>query len=330
MTKTKTVKKTKLVLKTASGRRVRQQVRHDVHPRPRDGQAAAPDQGGEGSAEHGAGSEHVADAADSAGRQRAVQQARHGRPPVHRRQRHRRPTRTSRSRRRRRPTASRSRSGARTTRTTRRSTSCTPFEMMDWPASSYSPENQTFITCGVTDRAIAFEQIPRASQVVGAFGGIGCGLPRRGRHVDGEHRQLLRAERDDGQAGVAPALAGPVLQRLDEHGLRHHVHRLAGPGQRPGRQGLPRGAGHEDRCVALEVAADDRAGRRGAGHLHGRTASSTCRSRSAARATTTSRGRWASRTRSGCATTRSTRSHCRNEPLRKGAGAFRPPPLSFS
>ena len=34
-------------------------------------------------------------------------------------------------------------------------------------------ENHTFITCGVTDRATAFEQIPRASQVVGAFGGYG-------------------------------------------------------------------------------------------------------------------------------------------------------------
>jgi len=50
-----------------------------------------------------------------------------------------------------------------------------PFEMMDWPASSYSPENKTFITCGVTDRATAFEQIPAASQVAGAFGGIGAG-----------------------------------------------------------------------------------------------------------------------------------------------------------
>jgi glucose dehydrogenase len=49
-----------------------------------------------------------------------------------------------------------------------------PFEMMDWPASSYSPENKTFITCGVTDRATSFEQIPRASQVVGAFGGYGA------------------------------------------------------------------------------------------------------------------------------------------------------------
>lgn len=49
-----------------------------------------------------------------------------------------------------------------------------PFENMDWPASSYSPENQTFITCGVTDRATSFEQIPRASQVVGAFGGYGA------------------------------------------------------------------------------------------------------------------------------------------------------------
>src|SRR4051812_18583448 len=49
----------------------------------------------------------------------------------------------------------------------------TPFEMMDWPASSYDIVNKTFITCGVTDRATAFEQIPRASQVVGAFGGYG-------------------------------------------------------------------------------------------------------------------------------------------------------------
>jgi glucose dehydrogenase len=50
-----------------------------------------------------------------------------------------------------------------------------PFEMMDWPASSYSPQNHTFITCGVTDRAGSFEQIPKASQVAGAAGGIGAG-----------------------------------------------------------------------------------------------------------------------------------------------------------
>ena len=50
-----------------------------------------------------------------------------------------------------------------------------PFEMMDWPASSYSPENNTFITCGVTDRATAFEQIPAAGQTKGAFGGVGAG-----------------------------------------------------------------------------------------------------------------------------------------------------------
>jgi len=48
-----------------------------------------------------------------------------------------------------------------------------PFEMMDWPASSYSPENKTFITCGVSHRARGFKQIPRASQVVGANGGYG-------------------------------------------------------------------------------------------------------------------------------------------------------------
>jgi glucose dehydrogenase len=52
----------------------------------------------------------------------------------------------------------------------------TPFEMMDWPASSYSPENQTFITCGVSHRARGFLQIPRASQVAGANGGKGTAV----------------------------------------------------------------------------------------------------------------------------------------------------------
>ncbi|MGZ4381774.1 MAG: outer membrane protein assembly factor BamB family protein [Gaiellaceae bacterium] len=51
-----------------------------------------------------------------------------------------------------------------------------PFEMMDWPASSYSPENKTFITCGVSDRAVGLEQIPSASQVVGSFGGVGVAV----------------------------------------------------------------------------------------------------------------------------------------------------------
>jgi len=51
----------------------------------------------------------------------------------------------------------------------------TPFEQMDWPASSYSPLTQGFITCGVTNRATGFEQIPKASQVAGSNGGIGAG-----------------------------------------------------------------------------------------------------------------------------------------------------------
>jgi quinohemoprotein ethanol dehydrogenase len=51
----------------------------------------------------------------------------------------------------------------------------TPFENMDWPASSYSPQNHTFITCGVTNRATGFEQIPRASQIPRSTGGIGAG-----------------------------------------------------------------------------------------------------------------------------------------------------------
>ena len=50
----------------------------------------------------------------------------------------------------------------------------TPFEMMDWPASSYSPLTHSMITCGVTGRATAQEQIPAASQVASTFGGLGA------------------------------------------------------------------------------------------------------------------------------------------------------------
>jgi len=49
-----------------------------------------------------------------------------------------------------------------------------PFEMMDWPASSYSPLTHSMITCGVTGRATAMEQIPPASQVASTFGGLGA------------------------------------------------------------------------------------------------------------------------------------------------------------
>ena len=56
----------------------------------------------------------------------------------------------------------------------------TPFENMDWPASSYSPQNHTMITCGVSGRAVAFEQVPAASQVAGIFGGLGAANLRVG------------------------------------------------------------------------------------------------------------------------------------------------------
>jgi|SwirhisoilCB2_FD_contig_121_199510_length_2235_multi_6_in_0_out_0_1 quinohemoprotein ethanol dehydrogenase len=50
----------------------------------------------------------------------------------------------------------------------------TPFEMMDWPASSYDPLTHSMVTCGVTGRATGFEQIPAASQVPTLFGGLGA------------------------------------------------------------------------------------------------------------------------------------------------------------
>jgi quinohemoprotein ethanol dehydrogenase len=49
-----------------------------------------------------------------------------------------------------------------------------PFEMMDWPASSYSPETHSMITCGVTGRATAMEAIPAEQQVPSQFGGLGA------------------------------------------------------------------------------------------------------------------------------------------------------------
>ena len=50
-----------------------------------------------------------------------------------------------------------------------------PFEMMDWPVSSYSPVTHTMNTCGVTGRATAMEQIPQTSQVASIYGGLGAG-----------------------------------------------------------------------------------------------------------------------------------------------------------
>jgi quinohemoprotein ethanol dehydrogenase len=49
-----------------------------------------------------------------------------------------------------------------------------PFEMMDWPSSSYAPSIHAMVTCGVTGRATAMEQIPAASQVATLYGGLGA------------------------------------------------------------------------------------------------------------------------------------------------------------
>jgi glucose dehydrogenase len=56
----------------------------------------------------------------------------------------------------------------------------TPFEEMDWPASSYSPENHTMITCGVSKRSRGFLQVPKASQTIGANGGTGAAIQGTG------------------------------------------------------------------------------------------------------------------------------------------------------
>ena len=50
-----------------------------------------------------------------------------------------------------------------------------PFEMMDWQASSYSPQNKTMVTCGLNGRARAMQLVPAAQQVPGQYGGVGVG-----------------------------------------------------------------------------------------------------------------------------------------------------------
>ena len=51
-----------------------------------------------------------------------------------------------------------------------------PFEMMDWPASSYAPSVHAMVTCGVTGRAVALSQIPAAQQTPGIYGGLGVAV----------------------------------------------------------------------------------------------------------------------------------------------------------
>jgi quinohemoprotein ethanol dehydrogenase len=49
-----------------------------------------------------------------------------------------------------------------------------PLEEVDWPASSYDPLTHGLTICNVSNRAYAKAQIPAASQVVSAHGGIGA------------------------------------------------------------------------------------------------------------------------------------------------------------
>ena len=144
-----------------------------------------------------------------------------------------------------------------------------PFEEEDWPATSYNPQAGLFITCGVTARAFAFKQIPKASQVAGAARRRRRRRPDHPGHLDLEPRQLLGAEHADEQARVAPEVGHALLQRHREYRLRAHLRRPHRAGQRPHRPWLPRGRRHEDRGLALALAADGRARDRTAGDLLG-------------------------------------------------------------
>ena len=143
-----------------------------------------------------------------------------------------------------------------------------PFEMMDWPASSYSPENQTFITCGVTDRATSFEQIPAASQVKGAFGGIGAGRLGVGDTSTSNRGNFASLNVTTGklawkQIWDAPCYSGTMNTAAGMTLVGH-----LGEGNAQNGLGYLEAYGHEDRSAALEVGPDGRTGRRCAGHLH--------------------------------------------------------------
>ena len=146
-----------------------------------------------------------------------------------------------------------------------------PFEMMDWPASSYSPQNHTMITCGVTGRATAMEQIPAASQVASTFGGLGAnrlGVADGSTPISnsGNFTRLRRADR---QADVPSALVGGLLLRLGEHRRRSDLRRPLRDRRRLEGRRVPRGGRHEDRRVPLDVADDAVPGLLCSDHLHG-------------------------------------------------------------
>jgi quinohemoprotein ethanol dehydrogenase len=87
-----------------------------------------------------------------------------------------------------------------------------PFEEMDWPASSYSPQTHAMITCGVSARVRGFLQTPKASQVVGANGGIGAGIQGTG---DTSTANLGNFTAFDVTTGKRSGVAGAWHQKWD-------------------------------------------------------------------------------------------------------------------
>ena len=138
-----------------------------------DRQAADPGQGDQGPADQGSRRQHLADAARPGDAERPVQPDRQGRDPVHdadaRATSLGAPYATATA-----PDGKPYKIGCAYTPYDTTQYTVMPFEMMDWPASSYSPETHSMITCGVTGRATAMEQIPAASQVPSQFGGLGA------------------------------------------------------------------------------------------------------------------------------------------------------------
>ena len=169
----------------------------------------------------------------------------------------------------------------------------------------------------MTGRAFAFEQIPKASQVAGAAGGVGVAVLITSRHVDLQPRQLLGAEPHDEQARLAPEVADAVLQRHGEHGIGPDV-------RRP----------HRARATARTAAATSRRSDTKTGaslwksppmdapatappvtySVNGKQYVSIL---VGGQATTTPTGRTASRHPTGCAATASTPSRCRNKKKKK-------------
>ena len=131
------------------------------------------------------------------------------------------------------------------------------------------------ITCGVSKRSRGFLQVPKASQTVGANGGIGAAIQGTG---DTSTSNCGNFTAFDVTTGKRSGVAGAWHQKWDAPCYSGSMNTASGLtfighlGQQANAQdgkGYLEAVDTKTGRLAVEVGPDGRAGRRCAGHLHG-------------------------------------------------------------